>query len=74
MLLKPYTDIEMADTGIDEIPAPIVLVLGAGERCCKFDVQLELRKALLEHGYKYLIRFIAIFIMEAPFYCFQIFR
>lgn len=49
--LKPYTDIEMADTGIDEIPAPIVLVLGAGERCCKFDVQLELRKALLEHGY-----------------------
>ncbi len=49
--LKPYTDIEMADTSIEEIPAAIILVLGSGERCCKFDVQLALREALLENGY-----------------------
>ncbi len=46
-----YTDIEIVDTSIEEIPASIVLVLGAGERCCKFDVQLELREALLGNGY-----------------------
>lgn len=49
--LNLYTDIDMEDTSIEEIPAPIILVLGSGERCCKFDVQLELREALLEHGY-----------------------
>lgn len=49
--LRPYTDIEMVDTSIEEIPAPIILVLGSGERCCKFDVQLALREALLENGY-----------------------
>lgn len=49
--IKLYNDIEIIDTSIEEIPAPIVLVLGAGERCCKFDVQLELREALLRKGY-----------------------
>lgn len=49
--LNLYTDIEIADTSIEEIPAAIVLVLGAGERCCKFDVQLELREGLLKNGY-----------------------
>lgn len=49
--IKLYTDIEMMDTRIEEIPAPIILVLGAGERCCKFDVQLTLREELLEYGY-----------------------
>lgn len=49
--LKPYIDIEMTDASIEEIPAPVILVVGAGERCCKFDVQLTLREALLENGY-----------------------
>lgn len=49
--VKPYTDIEIVDTSIEDIPAPIILVLGSGERCCKFDVQMELREALLESGY-----------------------
>lgn len=49
--IKLYNDIEVKDTSIEEIPAPIILVLGSGERCCKFDVQLELRNALLEQGY-----------------------
>lgn len=48
---KLNTDIELSEANIEEVPAPIILVLGAGERCCKFDVQLELREALLKEGY-----------------------
>lgn len=44
-------DAEKEELSMEEIPAPIILVVGAGERCCKFDVQLELRKALLGNGY-----------------------
>lgn len=44
-------DAESKNLGMDEVPAPIILVIGAGERCCKFDIQLELRNTLLENGY-----------------------
>lgn len=32
--------------------APIVLVAGSGERCNKFEIQLELRKIFIDLGYK----------------------
>lgn len=49
--IQLYSDIDMTDKTIEKIPAPIILVLGAGERCCKFDVQLELREALQKNQY-----------------------
>lgn len=49
--IQLYSDIDMTDKTIEKIPAPIILVLGAGERCCKFDVQLELRAALQKNKY-----------------------
>lgn len=44
-------DAESENFGMDEVSAPIILVIGAGERCCQFDIQLELRNTLLENGY-----------------------
>lgn len=44
-------NMESKNLGMEEIPAPIIMVIGAGERCCKFDIQLELRGTLLENGY-----------------------
>ena len=45
-------DIDINDRTIEKVPAPIILVIGAGERCCKFDVQLELRRELHKRNYK----------------------
>lgn len=45
-------DIDINDKTIEKVPAPIILVIGAGERCCKFDVQLELRRELRKRNYK----------------------
>ena len=49
--IQLHSDIDMIDKTIEKIPAPIILVLGAGERCCKFDVQLALREALHRNKY-----------------------
>ena len=35
-----------------EIPVPVILVMGQGERCNKFDIQLGLRKKILNEGYE----------------------
>lgn len=50
--IKLYSDIKIDEFCIDDIPVPIILVVGSGERCCKFDVQMDLRDKLIESGYK----------------------
>jgi len=35
-----------------KLPVPIVMVMGQGENCQKFELQLALRKAFLREGYK----------------------
>jgi peptide maturation system protein (TIGR04066 family) len=37
---------------LKEIPIPVVLVMGSGIDCQKFDIQLGLREAFLKEGYK----------------------
>lgn len=44
-------EIEPENASMEEIPVPVIMVIGAGERCCKFDIQLELRNTLLKNGY-----------------------
>lgn len=39
---------------LHDIPVPVVSVLGAGENCDKFPVQLQLQKALRDAGYRVL--------------------
>lgn len=35
-----------------ELPVPLVVVIGSGKRCNKFEIQLELRKIFFEEKYK----------------------
>jgi peptide maturation system protein (TIGR04066 family) len=37
---------------LKEIPIPVVVVMGSGTDCQKFDIQLGLREAFLKEGYK----------------------
>lgn len=50
--IKTVSALEADNTNtIEDVPVPIILVIGAGERCSKFDVQLELRNTFLKHGF-----------------------
>lgn len=42
----------MPNVLLKEIPVPVIMVLGQGENCQKFEIQLGMRKALLQKGYK----------------------
>lgn len=41
-----------SDMPLMEIPVPVILVMGQGENCQKFDIQLGLRRAFQKEGYK----------------------
>lgn len=47
----PEVDIQ-ANSILKEIPVPVIMVMGLGENCQKFDIQLGLREAFLKAGYK----------------------
>lgn len=40
------------DMPLKEIPVPVVMVMGQGENCQKFEIQLGLREAFRREGYK----------------------
>ena len=37
---------------LKEIPVPVIMVMGLGENCQKFDIQLGLRDAFIKEGYR----------------------
>lgn len=45
-------EITPSDLKLKEIPIPVVMVMGLGENCQKFDIQLGLRDTFMKAGYK----------------------
>lgn len=48
----PEPEITQSDLKLKEIPIPVVMVMGLGENCQKFDIQLSLRDTFIKSGYK----------------------
>lgn len=48
---EPEEDL-LPDMPLWKIPVPVIMVMGQGENCQKFDIQLGLRKAFRREGYR----------------------
>jgi peptide maturation system protein (TIGR04066 family) len=45
-------DADIFQNKLKDVPVPVIMVMGLGENCQKFDIQIGLRKAFQKEGYK----------------------
>jgi peptide maturation system protein (TIGR04066 family) len=52
LLDYPTPDQSPRQNKLKKVPVPVIMVMGMGEQCQKFDLQLEIREHFQSHGYK----------------------
>ena len=52
LIAEDYTANVTSQNRLLEMPVPVIAVMGMGQQCNKFDIQMGLRERFLERGYK----------------------